>query len=32
VSVNTMGAGLKNVDDHLVALASAIETGKAVTA
>ncbi len=31
VSVNTMGAGLKSVDDHLAALAAAIETAKAVT-
>jgi probable F420-dependent oxidoreductase len=32
VSVNTMGAGLKTADDHLGALAAAIETAKAVTA
>jgi probable F420-dependent oxidoreductase len=31
VSVNTMGAGLKTVDDHLGALATAIETAKTVT-
>jgi hypothetical protein len=31
VSVNTMRAGLKTVDDHLAALAAAIETAKAVT-
>ena len=31
VSVNTMGAGLKSVDDHLGALAAAMETAKAVT-
>jgi probable F420-dependent oxidoreductase len=31
VSINTMGAGLKSVDDHLAALAAAIETAKAVT-
>lgn len=31
VSVNTMGAGLKSADDHLAALAAAIETAKAVT-
>jgi hypothetical protein len=31
VSVNTMGGGLKSADDHLAALAAAIETAKAVT-
>lgn len=31
MSVNTMGAGLKSVDDHLGALAAAMETAKAVT-
>jgi probable F420-dependent oxidoreductase len=31
VSINTMGAGLKSVDDHLAALAAAIETARAVT-
>ena len=31
VSINTMGAGLKSADDHLAALAAAIETAKAVT-
>jgi probable F420-dependent oxidoreductase len=31
VSVNTMGAGLKSVDDHLGALAAVMETAKAVT-
>jgi probable F420-dependent oxidoreductase len=30
VSINTMGAGLKSVDDHLAALAAAIETARAV--
>ena len=32
VSINTMGAGLKTVDDHLGALAAAMETAKTVTA
>ncbi len=31
VSVNTMGAGLKNVDDHLRALAAAAEAAKTFT-
>jgi probable F420-dependent oxidoreductase len=31
VSINTMGAGLKSADDHLAALAAAIETARAVT-
>jgi probable F420-dependent oxidoreductase len=31
VSVNTMGAGLKSVDDHLAALAAAAEAAKAVS-
>jgi probable F420-dependent oxidoreductase len=31
VSVNTMGAALKSVDDHLGALAAVMETAKAVT-
>jgi probable F420-dependent oxidoreductase len=31
VSVNTMGAGLTSVDDHLGALAAAMEAAKAVT-
>ncbi|HLI39274.1 MAG TPA: LLM class F420-dependent oxidoreductase [Streptosporangiaceae bacterium] len=31
VSVNTMGAGLRSVDDHLAALAAAAEAAKAVT-
>lgn len=30
VSINTMGAGLKSVDDHLAALASAAEVAKAL--
>jgi hypothetical protein len=31
LSVNTMGAGLKTVDDHLAALATAAEAAKAVS-
>jgi probable F420-dependent oxidoreductase len=31
LSVNTMGAGLKTVDDHLAALATAAETAKAIS-
>ena len=30
LSVNTMGAGLKSVDDHLAALATAAEAAKTV--
>jgi probable F420-dependent oxidoreductase len=31
VSINTMGAGLRSVDDHLAALASAADVAKSVT-
>jgi hypothetical protein len=31
LSVNTMGAGLKTVDDHLAALATAAEAAKTIS-
>jgi hypothetical protein len=31
LSVNTMGAGLKTVDDHLAALAKAAEAARAIS-
>jgi len=31
LSVNTMGAGLKTVDDHLAALATMAEAAKAIS-